>query len=240
MWYMGSKAKIAKDIVPIIQSYINDSTSAYVEPFVGGCNIMDKIKCVNRIGSDINPYLIALLVKLRDDSSNIPDIISLDEYNNVKNNKDQYEDWYVGLVGFCSTFGAKFFGGYGRQFPGDNSGNHSKASIKSLKLQADKIRDVELYNCSYEKLSFPMGSVVYCDIPYRNTTKYVCDAFDYEKFYKWCKLKSVDNIVLISEYDMPDDFEPIYTKQVKLTLDSNRVPGDKCNIRTEKLYTVIR
>lgn len=33
---MGSKNKISKYIVPIIQSYINKDTNGYLEPFVGG------------------------------------------------------------------------------------------------------------------------------------------------------------------------------------------------------------
>jgi DNA adenine methylase len=35
--YMGSKSRIAKYIVPIIQKYINENDIAmYIEPFVGG------------------------------------------------------------------------------------------------------------------------------------------------------------------------------------------------------------
>ena len=45
MKYMGSKSRIAKDIVPIIQKCINDNNiQVYIEPFVGGANIIDKIK----------------------------------------------------------------------------------------------------------------------------------------------------------------------------------------------------
>lgn len=37
MKYMGSKNKIAKDLVPIIQSYIDSNhITHYFEPFVGG------------------------------------------------------------------------------------------------------------------------------------------------------------------------------------------------------------
>jgi len=37
MKYVGSKARIAKDIVPIIQKCIDDNgIELYVEPFVGG------------------------------------------------------------------------------------------------------------------------------------------------------------------------------------------------------------
>ena len=45
MQYMGSKSRLANELVPIIQNYINDDTKAYIEPFVGGANIIDKIKC---------------------------------------------------------------------------------------------------------------------------------------------------------------------------------------------------
>ena len=45
MRYMGSKNRISKYIVPIIQSYINDNTNCYIEPFVGGANMIDKIQC---------------------------------------------------------------------------------------------------------------------------------------------------------------------------------------------------
>lgn len=62
MKYLGSKTRIAKSIVPIIQAYIDKSGfDTYVEPFVGGANVIDKIRCKYKIGFDINPYLIALL-----------------------------------------------------------------------------------------------------------------------------------------------------------------------------------
>lgn len=62
MKYMGSKSRIAKQIVPIIQSGIErDGRDSYIEPFVGGANVIDKIKCKYRVGFDINEYLIALL-----------------------------------------------------------------------------------------------------------------------------------------------------------------------------------
>ena len=46
MKYMGSKARIADQIVPIIQEFIDkNSITLYVEPFCGGCNVIDKIRC---------------------------------------------------------------------------------------------------------------------------------------------------------------------------------------------------
>ena len=45
MKYMGSKAKVARYIVPIIQEQIERSGyETYLEPFCGGCNVIDKIE----------------------------------------------------------------------------------------------------------------------------------------------------------------------------------------------------
>lgn len=62
MVYVGGKQKQAKYIVPIIQDYIDKSGyKTYVEPFVGGANIICKIKAEERIAFDVNKYLIAFL-----------------------------------------------------------------------------------------------------------------------------------------------------------------------------------
>lgn len=59
MQYMGSKRRIANDILPIILENIQPE-QYYVEPFVGGCNMIDKVKHKFKIGSDNNQYLIAM------------------------------------------------------------------------------------------------------------------------------------------------------------------------------------
>lgn len=63
---MGSKSRIAKHIVPIIQRYIDDNNiEKYVEPFVGGANVIDKVQCKEKYGFDKNKYLIALLKRVQ-------------------------------------------------------------------------------------------------------------------------------------------------------------------------------
>lgn len=114
MKYMGSKARIAKYISPIIQKSIDDNNiSIYFEPFVGGCNLIDKIKCENRIGNDIHKYLISMWIELQKGWIP-PKSISEEFYNEVRVNRDKYPDYLVGYVGFNSTFGAKYFGGFAR------------------------------------------------------------------------------------------------------------------------------
>lgn len=239
MQYVGSKNRLSKELAPIIQSYITEETVAYIEPFVGGANMIDKIKHHNKIGSDLHKELIALLNYARDNSSLIPSIISEEEYHKVKQNPNNYEPWYVGLVGFCGSFGAKYFGGYARNKKGDNSGERSAAAIRSLKKQSQNIQDIT-FECKsfldYDPNEYK-NCVFYLDPPYRATLSYKTGKFPYEEFDKWAIELAKNNVVLISEYQMPEDkFECIWSKDVKVGISGQ---GDIKNTkRVENLFKV--
>lgn len=240
MQYMGSKNRIANEIVPYNQRFINENgIETYIEPFCGGANIIDKVNCKRKIGCDINEYLIALLIKARDNPEELPNTITEEEYQECKNNKDKYPKWYVGLVGFCASFGSKWFGGYARNHIGDNSGERCATAINNIKKQSRHLKGIEFNNISYEKLGEHYAlknCVIYCDPPYRGTAKYECGEFDYKKFDEWCIELSKDNIVLISEYDMPrDKFECIWETQHSVNFDSNR---ETSKVRVERLFIV--
>lgn len=68
MKYMGIKRRIYKDILPIM---LSESYSWWVEPFVGGGNMIDKVSG-SRLGSDINPYVIQALIDIRDNVTDLP------------------------------------------------------------------------------------------------------------------------------------------------------------------------
>ena len=65
MKYMGSKARFAKEIIPIL---LKDRKEGqwFVDLFCGGCNLLDKVGG-KRIGNDKNKYLIALWQGLQTD-----------------------------------------------------------------------------------------------------------------------------------------------------------------------------
>lgn len=234
MVYMGSKSRIAKEIVPIIQSYIDDNNiHNYLEPFCGGCNVIDKVKCEHKYASDIQHYLIALLKQTQKDTSVFPESITLEQYKDVKDNKEKYPDWYVGLVGFCASFGGKFFNGYGRDSKGNR--NIPNERIRNLIKQSLNLKDVQFTCCDFRNIKPTIKNfVIYCDIPYKNSTKYKVDDFPYDEFYDWCRAMSKNNIVLISEYNMPDDFECIWQKEIKTSLCIDRAKTD--SKRNEKLF----
>ena len=63
---MGSKKRLQKHITPIINKLIKDNDiKKYVEPFVGGANMIETIECDLRVGNDSNKYLIAMWQRLQ-------------------------------------------------------------------------------------------------------------------------------------------------------------------------------
>lgn len=247
MQYMGSKARFAKYIVPILQKCIDDNDiQMYIEPFVGGANIIDKIKCNERIGLDINPYLIKLLRYIRDnDLSDLPERILFEEYEQVRNsyrlNTNEYPDWYKGFIGFCGSYGSRFFdGGYARNSKNDVTGERTKSAIKNLKTQAPNLKGIDFHCKNYKDINVDdfKNAVIYLDPPYKGTKRYDTEYFDYDYFYDFCiKLKENGNFVFISEYNMlPDKFSLLWEKETKTTIDKNA--KDRDIKRIERLYTI--
>lgn len=234
MKYVGSKNRLSKELAPIIQSYITEDTVGYIEPFVGGANMIDKIDCPVRIGSDIHPQLIALLQKAKTDVDSIPDNITEEEYKRVKDNKDDYPDWYVGLVGFCASFGARYFEGFARDRKG--SRNIPAEGIRNLKKQAPKLSEIDFFCDDYKNVLVDR-CVIYCDIPYSGSLHpYDKQQFDKDVFCDWVREMAKTNIVLVSEFSMPDDFTCLWEKERTVCLDSLKTAGDENRKRTEKLF----
>lgn len=227
MVYMGSKNRIAKELLPFIKAELKEGVY-YVEPFVGGCNMIDKINHPYKIGADNNKYLIALL-KYVQDGGQLPEHINKDEYLKVKTNPDEYADWYVGFIGFVCSHNGKFFNGYAG-ITNTKQGQRNYIREKRNNILKQNLSGIDLVCSSYDQLSIPANSVIYCDPPYQATTGYK-DAFDSDKFWQWCRDKAKEgHKVFISEYSAPDDFKCIWEKQINSNL------GGKSKKATEKLF----
>ena len=230
--YMGSKRRIAKEIIPIITK--GRTTETVYDLFCGGFNLIDKIEG-KRVANDNNKYLIALAKYMQENEDlHLPHIGEI-EYKNIQKNKDSYPDWLVGYVGFQLSFGAKFFGGYRRDKAGIR--DYENEAQQNLKAQQPKIKDIKLHCGSYDEVILEPNSIIYCDIPYKDSTKYTTSKdFDYDKFYSWCIEKHREgHKVFVSEYWMPEDkFECIWSKEIvsSLTSENNGKKG------VEKLFIV--
>jgi site-specific DNA-adenine methylase len=76
--------------------------------------------------------------------------------------------------------------------------------------------------------------IIYCDPPYSKQAHYYTESgehvtpFDHEEFWEWCREMSKNNLVFVSEYKAPDDFDLVWSTKSKTTRRS----------MTEKLYVI--
>lgn len=232
MVYVGTKNRLSKELVPIIQSYIKEDTVAYIEPFVGGANIIDKIEHDTKIGYDIHPELIGLLLKVqKEGTKNFPTVFSKETYDELKKNPKDHPAWLVGLYGFCTTFSSRYFGWY----VGDKYPNEITRRIANLEKQSANLKGIQFFPKAYQEIN-PIdyqNVVFYCDSPYKNTMKYEKQEIDYEHFYTWCHELAKKNTVLVSEYNMPNGFKCIYEKETRCTVNMTHSKNQK---RADKLF----
>ena len=103
-------------------------------------------------------------------------------------------------------------------------------SLQSLqRLQGlQGLQSLSITQKSYNEVEILPDSLIYCDIPYKNTSGYIGE-FNHEEFYNWCREQK--ELLIISEYAMPDDFICIAQKEKRVLY---RVKNDK--VATEKLF----
>ena len=238
MKYMGSKARHAKELLPII---LKDHKPEmwYVEPFVGGANMIDKVDpkiAPKRLGCDFNEYLIEMWLSAQRGELTY-DYITPELYKQVRENKNDYPKGFVGWVAHCCSYNGKWFGGFAGKLvtKEGNERNYQTEAANAVKKQINTMRDVVFKYKSVFDLTFPKPCTIYCDPPYAGTTKYK-DDFDHERFYDWCVDRHNEgHRVFISEYWMPADrFECVWSKEVNNSLTKDT--GSKKGV--EKLFIV--
>lgn len=229
MKYMGSKNRIAKYILPIMLEHRTPEMT-WVEPFVGGANMIDKVEG-KRIGADINPFLIDALIAIRDCIGDLPrnnkefteaDYKQLRASNNYK---------YKGYAGFAFSYSGKWLGGWRRD--GKGKRDYVQEAYRNALNQSPKLKDIRFVCDGYRDLEIPPNSLIYCDPPYEGTTKYK-DNFSHEAFWQWCRNKAKEgHKVFVSEYNAPKDFGCLWQKEIVSSL--TKETGSKTGV--EKLFT---
>jgi DNA adenine methylase len=227
MKYMGSKRRIAKEILPII---LKDRKPGqlYVEPFLGGGN---SFECVSnpRLGSDVNHYVVAYLEALSNGWLP-PRVVSEDLYRCVKANKDFFKPEITAYVGIDLSFGSVWFSGYRRDKVGKR--DYSIEAYNGAVKQAPKLIGATFKSIPYNELEIPDGSIVYCDPPYEGTSGYKVD-FDHRAFWQWAAELSKRCIVFVSEYNAPPEWECVWQQEQLTQMDNMRMKHKRV---TEKLF----
>jgi len=229
MRYFGGKTRTCKDISTILQYNLQDG-QVFVSPFVGG-GWVENLVVGKKECYDKHLYLIAMYKELQN-GWEPPKFLTKEEYEYIRDNPDE-KPYLSGFVGFGCSFAGKWFGGYAKDSTGRN---FCLNAYNSIMRKMDGFRDTKFECKGYNELS-PSNSLVYCDPPYAGTTQYskkIVGDFDSDEFWQVMREWSKKNIVIVSEYNAPEDFNCIWEKSVKLDI---RDKENKKEARVEKLFS---
>lgn len=93
-------------------------------------------------------------------------------------------------------------------------------------------QNIKCFHLDYHDVVIPDGSLIYCDPPYKDTTKYDKQDFNHQEFYEWCEEQTAP--LFISEFNMPDD-------RFVCVWENKRIPqyGNRKTSIKERLYRPI-
>ena len=144
----------------------------------------------------------------------------------------------VGKPSARKGFVGHFYGYSGQYFqPFKNrSVSTLKNTITKIDTIAKKLKKVLFSSGSYTLYSNLSDYVIYCDPPYQVQSHYYDEnrkmlSFDNDEFWEWCRVMSKKNIVFVSEYKAPQDFEKIYSI-------NSRTHGTSGQSRTVNLFLI--
>lgn len=240
--YNGGKQRIGKILSSIIAEESLDiedeydfTIKGYCEPFCGMLGVYQHIpelfdnhtpKLKYKAG-DINKSVIKMWEKSQKGWIP-PSLVSEKEFNRLKKSRDSA---IRGYVGHQYSYGGQFFEGYAPKY-----GKTKDSSVASERVCniAKKLKNVIFKEGIYTQYSKLKGYIIYCDPPYPNTyyKHYGKVNFDHNDFWNWCRKMSKDNIVFVSSYTAPKDFEEIFSSTHKLT----GVIASRSKKRVEKLF----
>lgn len=229
MVYPGSKNRLSTYFVPLFQKIIEEyNIQTYIEPFVGGANIFDKIVCQNKFAYDKSRTLIALFNQGLEDLSVIPMHGNREWWDAAKS---QYKgevpqtmpDWKIGAIQFFASFGTRGFpGGYANNKNGKDYYNERYRNFtEQLKILH---HNGGVFECKeYQNIKIPDGSFVYCDPPYEGTKPYGYrfeNDFNHKEYWNWVRNISENNYVICSEQSCPEDFQVVWRGELTRMVSS--------------------
>lgn len=225
---MGGKTRVAPQIAAVMRAHRRGAFE-YVEPFMGGGSIAHLMapEFQTVYLSDANESLIMLWQAVLD-GWKPPGHITKAEWEKLRRDPDPSA--MKALAGFAASFGGKWFAGYANTREGRN---HVAGSVRSLVRHASGFRHAKVQHMDYLDAGqyVGMSTLVYCDPPYEGTTAYgAVGSFNSAKF--WDTMREWSDrgaTVFVSEYNAPDDFQPVWRLKARVTLskDSNNDVGSE-------------
>lgn len=93
---------------------------------------------------------------------------------------------------------------------------------------SQKINKLQITNMDYRNYEYQDGDIVYCDIPYKNTSNPYDEEFNHDEFFKWCKEQ--DYPIFFSEYNTNIIGKVIWSK--------DKISFNNISKRTETLQRI--
>lgn len=215
--YQGGKAMIGRQIFEEIQAIEqrlgwSRKGSQYFEPFCGmlgvGVHFANSGRTV--LANDYNPDLILLLDSIKNGwiPPNSCSKLTYERYRRQKRHSP-----LRGFYGFACGYSGIFYAGYRVKNKKRDFFSTFRRSLMNMKTA---LSNVALRNANYSTFK-PKGMTIYCDPPYRDNkfgVKYFND-FDIDEFWQTMREWSKDNLVIVSEYQAPDDFHCVWEKSLR-------------------------
>lgn len=221
MQYHGGKARIGKLIANAI--FIKTMEKGfpivgYVEPFCGMLGVyryiaelFPKTNQMQYLASDINKSLILMWQALQQSWKPPTRLIDRTEFMKLKYNEDSSAE--KGYIGHFYGYMGKYFVTF------DNRRTQKQADETSniMTNMGQRLQHVMFSTGDYKMHSSLRGFVVYCDSPYKESSRYYQEnaqsqpKFNHDMFWEWCREMSKNNLVFISAYSAPFDFTEIFS-----------------------------
>jgi DNA adenine methylase len=180
-----------------------------------------------RVCSDANPDIVALLQAVRD-GWRPPTEVSIETYEALRRG-EILDPRMRAFIGFGCSFGGKWMGGFARS---SKQPNFAATAARSLLQKAQRLRGATILHRDYHEIR-AKGALIYCDPPYAVDTNYrAVRAFQHDEFWRAVRAWSVSNVVVVSEYNAPRDFECIAEFPTQLKFQNRFSPKE----RIERLF----
>lgn len=232
MAYLGGKARNAKHILDVLNSSDFDGMD-FLEPFLGYGHILRRVvRKESYTASDSNPLLM-LLMKAVQRGEALPRIESREEYLRLKEEKDLTLKHSVAC--FTYSYNGKAWGGWTERYVRRDGCvddiPQSRFNYYEKLASSPSFRSAFLEQADYRTLK-PVGKLIFCDPPYRNSCGYGQDRFDSDEFWNVMRVWSRDNVVYISEYEAPSDFVCVASALKSVCVGG----GNRQRVKVEKLW----
>lgn len=259
MNYMGSKSRICKYIIPIINNYIKENNiENFYDCFTGGGCVADKILCKNVYANDYACDIIELHKTAQTNFDKIPISCNKEEWNEAKDaykivlnllknksyshftkedfNKIGMDLYRIGAIRILASYCS---GGFAKGYAKDSkTRKYYNERWRNYKQQSESsnFKKIKFMSSDYKQIKFQPNSVLYCDSPYKGTNSYDIDKnFDFDAYYTWLRETSKIYPIFVSEQNLPEEFDKFLIWQK----EHNRTIGVTNNFKViEKLWLI--